>query len=98
MSSPLDSRMRAIAREEAGALLGVPGGASAVADSAPTLEQMQQQITDLHEHLHQAATTIGRLDARIDALEKAAGAPDQEDRPTSTRRAGRKTGGTTTPE
>jgi hypothetical protein len=93
VSSPLDGRIRAIAREEAGALLGVPGGASAVAGSAPTAEQMQQQITDLHEHLHQAATTISRLDARIDVLEKAAGRTDQEEQPT-VRRATRKASGT----
>lgn len=94
MSSPLDSRMRAIAREEASTLLGVPGGVP-----APTSEQMQQQITDLHEHLHHAATTISRLEQRVDALEKAAGA-DQEDRPTA-RRSTRKTASQpkeTTPE
>jgi hypothetical protein len=94
MSSPLDSRMRAIAREEAGALLGVPDGTQ-----APTSEQMQQQITDLHEHLHHAATTISRLEQRVETLEKAAGV-DQEDRPTA-RRSTRKTGQpkeTTTPE
>lgn len=67
MSSPLDSRIRHLAREEATALLGVgqPSAASGTAD-------LQQQITDLHEHLHQAATTIARLDKRIDALEAAA--------------------------
>jgi len=89
MSSPLDSRMRAIAREEASTLLGIPGGVP-----APTSEQMQQQITDLHEHLHHAATTISRLSARLDALEKAAGRTDQEERP-APRRTARKT---TTPE
>lgn len=90
MSSPLDGRIRSIAREEASALLGVPGGVQEAADSAPTAEQMQQQITDLHEHLHQAATTISRLEQRIDALEK---------EPPAARRASRKTGGTTaTPE
>ena len=90
MSSPLDSRMRAIAREEAGALLGVPGGVQAAAGSAPTPEQMQQQITDLHEHLHLAATNITRLEERVDSLEK--------EQPTA-RRATRKTGGTAaTPE
>lgn len=94
MSSPLDSRMRAIARAEASALLGVPGGVQTAADSAPTAEQLQQQITDLHEHLHVAATTIGRLEQRIDVLEKTAGQTDQEDRPTS-RRVARKASGTT---
>ena len=93
MSSPLDSRMRAIAREEAGALLGVPGGVQAEADSAPTAEQMQQQITDLHEHLHVAATNISRLEERVEALEQTGKQADQ-----ASRRVTRKTGGTTTPE
>lgn len=98
MSSPLDSRMRNIAREEAGALLGVPGGVQAAGDSAPTAEQLQEQITDLHGHLHLATTRLSGLDARIEALEKAAGQADQEDRP-SARRTPRKTGGTApTPE
>lgn len=97
MSSPLDSRMRAIARQEAEALLGVPDGMQG-APSAPTAGQLQEQLTDLHEHLHQAATTISRLESRIDALEKASGQADLEDRPTA-RRTARKTSGTTpTPE
>ena len=85
--------MRAIAREEAGALLGVPGGVQAAAGSEPTASQMQQQITDLHEHLHQAATTISRLETRLGALEKAAGQTDQEDRPTARRATRGKTAG-----
>lgn len=93
MSSPLDGRIRAIAREEAGALLGVPGGVQAVTGSAPTAEQMQQQITDLHEHLHVAATNISRLEERLGALENAGKQADQ-----ASRRVTRKTGGTTTPE
>ena len=92
MSSPLDGRIRAIAREEAGALLGVPNGVQAAASSAPTPEQMQQQIVDLHEHLHQAATTISRLERRIDALEKAPAVTDQEKR-AGTRRTSSKTAG-----
>lgn len=90
MSSPLDSRMRAIAREEAGALLGVPGGVQAVAGSAPTAEQMQQQITDLHEHLHHAATAITKLEQRVDALEK--------EQPTARRTPRKTSGATATPE
>ena len=93
MSSPLDNRMRAIAREEAGALLGVPGGVQETAGSAPTVEQMQQQITDLHEHLHVAATNISRLEERIGALEQAGKQADQ-----ASRRVTRKAGGTSTPE
>lgn len=86
MSSPLDSRMRAIAREEATALLGVPGGVQA-AGSTPTAEQLQEQITDLHEHLHLAATNITRLEERIGVLEKAPGQANQGDRPTARRTA-----------
>lgn len=76
MSSPLDSRIRHLAREEATALLGVgqPIAASGTAD-------LQQQITDLHEHLHHAATTIARLDKRVDALEAAAAGPINADTP-----------------
>jgi hypothetical protein len=82
MSSPLDNRIRTIARDEAAALLGAPG-----AGAAPAPDQMQQQITDLHEHLHHAAATISRLSDRLDALEKAAGQTD------TVRRTARKTGG-----
>lgn len=67
MSSPLDGRIRALAREEAAALLGDHAGSG-----APAGEELQQQITDLHEHLHHAATTIQRLEARLDELEKPA--------------------------
>jgi hypothetical protein len=74
--------MRAIAREEAGALLGVPGGVQATA-SAPTAEQMQQQLTDLHEHLHHAATSISRLEERVAALEKTPGQTTSSARRTS---------------
>ena len=98
MSSPLDNRMRNIAREEATALLGVPNGVEVAAGSAPSAEQLQEQITDLHEHLHVAATNVTRLEERVEALEKAAGVTDQEDRPAA-RRAARKTSGSTpTPE
>ncbi|MBP5870823.1 hypothetical protein [Streptomyces scabiei] len=90
--SALDGRIRHLAREEAAALLGVPSGAPAAADSTSTAEQMQQQITDLHEHLHHAATTISRLEGRIDVLEKAARQPDPQQRPVG-RRAARKDAG-----
>jgi hypothetical protein len=94
MSSPLEGRIRALAREEATALLGV----GQPNESAHGTAELQQQITDLHEHLHVAATSISRLEQRIDALEKAPGQTDQEERPTA-RRTPRKTGGiTSTPE
>lgn len=89
MSSPLDGRIRAIARAEASALLGVPGGVQAAA-STPTAEQLQEQLTDLHEHLHLAATNITRLEERVEALEKSGKQTDQ-----SARRVARKTGGAT---
>ncbi len=89
MSSPLDGRIRSIAREEAAALLGIPGGVQAAASSGPTAEQLQEQITDLHEHLHLAATTIGKLEQRVEALEKAGAQPSQE-RTTSRRSPARK--------
>lgn len=69
--SALDGRIRMLAREEAAALLGVPSDAQPTASPAPTAEQLQQQITDLHEHLHHTATTIKHLEERIDKLEKA---------------------------
>lgn len=88
MSSPLDSRMRNIAREEASALLGVPGGVQAAGDSAPTPEQLQEQITDLHEHLHLAATNITRLEERVAELEKAGKQTDQAARRTPRKASG----------
>lgn len=72
MSSPLDGRIRALAREEAAEAIRGIG-----ATTAPDTQGLQQQITDLHEHLHHAATIISRLEARIDALEKAAGQTDR---------------------
>lgn len=69
MSSPLDGRIRALAREEAAeAIRGIS------IPNTPDLDTqgLQQQITDLHEHLHHAATLISRLEARLDALEAAA--------------------------
>lgn len=74
MSSPLDGRIRKAAREEAQALLGVGQPNEPSHDTAG----LQQQITDLHEHLHHAATAIDRLGKRIDALEAAAGLADAE--------------------
>lgn len=64
----LDARMERIAREEVARTLGEGPDPD---KGAPTRTQLQQQITDLHEHLHQAATTISRLEARVDVLEKA---------------------------
>jgi flagellar biosynthesis chaperone FliJ len=87
MSSPLDHRIRAVAREEAEDAVRSVG---APTTTAADVQALQRQITDLHEHLHHAVTTISRLDARIDALEKATGQTDQETRPAArrTRKAG----------
>lgn len=89
MSSPLDGRIRAIAREEATALLdsikspsaemaaaGAPVSGALANGLTPT-QDLQQQITDLHEHLHHAATTIKRLEDRVDALEKTPSVSEQ---------------------
>lgn len=87
MSSPLDGRIRKLARTEAE---DVVRSVSVLTTTAVDEQGLQQQITDLHEHLHHTATTIGGLAARIDALEKATGQTDQEARPTARRT--RKTG------
>lgn len=87
MSSPLDGRIRKMAREEAE---DVVRSVSVPTTTAVDVQGLQRQITDLHEHLHHAVTTISRLDARLDALEKATGQTDQEARPAArrTRKAG----------
>ena len=85
----IDERIRHLAREEAGRVLE---GGCTPAGGAPDTAGLQQQITDLHEHLHMAATTISRLEQRIDALEKTAGQADQEEQPPA-RRTTRKTAG-----
>ncbi|HSE08472.1 MAG TPA: hypothetical protein VLB29_07385 [Nocardioidaceae bacterium] len=95
MSSPLDGRIRKLAREEVTTLLDSIKSPSAemTAVAKPVQAgELQQQITDLHEHLHHAATTISRLEARVDALEKAAGQTDQQQRPAG-RRTARKDAG-----
>jgi cell division septum initiation protein DivIVA len=84
MSSPLDGRIRKLAREEVTALLDSiksPSAEMAGVGKPVQAGELQQQITDLHEHLHHAATTIKRLEDRIDVLEKAAGHADQEQSP-----------------
>lgn len=90
MSSPLDGRIRKLAREEAAEAVRGAGVPSLNATPLDT-DGLQQQITDLHEHLHHAATTISRLEARVDVLEKTA-QPDQQQRPVG-RRTARKDAG-----
>jgi len=77
VSSPLDGRIRAIAREEALAALGdAPAGDGAGADRVATLEQ---EVTSLHD-------TMLRLEQRlIAALEKATGQTNQEAVPAARR-------------
>lgn len=82
MSSPLDGRIRALAREEAAEAIRGIG-----VTTAPDTQGLQQQITDLHEHLHHAATLISRLEARVDALEAA---PKTEPAESISRRTRRK--------
>lgn len=74
MSSPLDGRIRALAREEATALLGVgtPVDGSTDADQAAALDLKVTELTVM----------VKRLDERLDALEKTA---EQETR-SATRR------------
>ena len=78
MSSPLDGRIRKLAREEAAALLG---GAPAGSDNTDTgrVAALEEAVTGLHG-------TVLRLEARLEALEKTPGQADQEAR-AATRRA-----------
>lgn len=76
MSSPLDGRIRAAARAELESLLG---------DSAPATDSAGDRVTALEQAVATLTDSVQRLDARLDALEKATGQTDQEAR-TSTRR------------
>ncbi len=87
MSSPLDGRIRKLAREEAASMFTNPTTATAADMNTDRTAELQQQITDLHEHLHHAATTISRLEARVDALEKPVGQTDPQQRPVGRRTA-----------
>lgn len=79
MSSPLDARIRRLAREE------IQTGGSPTADGADRVAALEKEVADLR-------TVVQRLDARLDAYEKTAGLTDQEEK-TTTRRT-RKTAGT----
>lgn len=74
MTSPLDGRIRTAARAAAAELMQAAVQATGGVDAAG----LQQQITDLHEHLHHAATAIKRLEDRIDMLEKPTNVTDPE--------------------
>jgi hypothetical protein len=71
--------MRAVAREEAAAVLGGVSSSDGALDRVSALEAA---VTSLHG-------TILRLEARLDALEKTAGQTDPEQAPA--RRTRRKT-------
>lgn len=73
MSSPLDGRIRAMAREEATALLAnsTPDRASVSADRTAELEK---ELTELR-------ATVKRFEERIQAVENPPAQADQEARP-----------------
>jgi hypothetical protein len=77
MSSPLDGRIRAIAREEAAALLG-GGSAATVTEGPDRMSVLEQELVDLRGALKRAF-------ARLDAIEQAPGTADQESKPTARR-------------
>ena len=72
MSSPLDGRIRAIAREEVSALLGDAAPLAVAADAGPA---QAETITELQAQ-------VKRLSDRLDEVEKASG---DEQRPAARR-------------
>lgn len=77
MSSPLDGRIRAIAREEASALLpGAP--ATANDDGVDRLTALEEEVADLRG-------AVKRAFARLDALDQTPGAAPQESKPAQRR-------------
>lgn len=76
MSSPLDGRIRALAREEAATLLGsTAAGADPGSDRVAALEKAVTSLQD----------TLLRVEGRLDAMEKAASQPSPEARPATRR-------------
>lgn len=81
----LDARIQQIARAAVDdALVGSGPQHAGTPDAG-----LQQEVRDLHEHLHRALTLIDHLAARVEALESPA--PPEEQAPARTAR--RKTGG-----
>ena len=80
MSSPLDGRIRMLAREEAAALL-VDAPAGSDDTGTDRVAALETAVTSLHG-------TVLRLEARLDALEKTAGPADQEARSATRRTRG----------
>jgi hypothetical protein len=76
MSSPLDGRIRTLARQEIASALGdTSGDGSSEADQVAALDLKVTELTNL----------VKRLDARLDAVEKQAGQTDQEAQPAARR-------------
>lgn len=73
MSSPLDARIRAAAREEVAAAMGnTPADADSAGDER--IEALENAVTRLYDNQR-------RLDARLDALEKGASVAGQATKP-----------------
>lgn len=66
MSSPLEGRIRNIVRDEL-ASTGQPPVAGSVEEGS-----LEQQVRDLHEHLHEAMTKISKLEYRLEFIEQGA--------------------------
>ncbi|GKQ35208.1 hypothetical protein [Streptomyces sp. A012304] len=77
MSSPLDGRIRRLAREEAAALLDITPTADGSTD-ADQVAALDLKVTEL-------TGIVERLNARLDALEKTTSQTDQEARPAARR-------------
>lgn len=77
MSSPLDGRIRNLARQEAAALLDAVTGASGSTDT--------DQVAALDLKVTELTVLVRRLNARLDALEKTTEQTDQEAPPTARR-------------
>lgn len=63
MSSPLEGRIRALAREEAATLLGV-GTPTATADTDPKLAALEKEVAELRSRLDALDITAATPTAR----------------------------------
>lgn len=80
MSSPLDGRIRKMAREEAIALLG---------DSKPDLAITgPDRVAELEMELTELRATVQRFEERLQTVEKPVGQADQEARSATRRTRG----------
>jgi len=78
MSSPLESRIRMLAREEAATLLGV-------GTPTPDRSTDTDQVAALDLKVTELTRLVKQVDARLDVLEKATGQTGQEERPAARR-------------